>query len=267
MLTPDQIQAYCDRIHYTGSWDPTWSTLRDLHLAHLITVPFENLSIHWGEPIHLNEQDLFKKIVIQHRGGFCYELNGLFAILLESLGFQVQRLAARVTRADGSDGPEFDHLLLRVDQAAGSWLADVGFGDSFRDPLELKPVIDLEQHQDPYGLMVESDSQDPSQDPNWILWQWESDQSQWRKILRFSLQPRQLEDFAEMCHYHQTSPDSMFTRYRLCTRATPTGRITLSRNEWIVTEAGVKQEELLPDEVTCQEVLQLQFGITLGSGV
>src|SRR4051794_41870306 len=109
-----ELQAYFDRIHYQGERAPTAAMLRELHRAHLLAVPFENLDIHLGRRIVLDEDALFDKIVRRRRGGFCYELNGLFALLLRQLGFDVTLLAAGVVRADGGFGPKFDHLTLLV---------------------------------------------------------------------------------------------------------------------------------------------------------
>src|SRR5215213_6707253 len=133
------VQAYLRRINYRGELAPTVATLRELHRAHLLAVPFENLDIHLGRAILLDQDALFDKIVTRRRGGFCYELNGLFALLLRELGFEVTLLSAGVARAGGGFGPEFDHLtlLVKVPSAeamalylpSASWLADVGFGD------------------------------------------------------------------------------------------------------------------------------------------
>src|SRR5882762_11252525 len=95
------IKAYLQRINYLGSLVPTAQTLRELQVAHLQTVPFENLSIHSAEPIILDDDALFEKIVVRRRGGFCYELNGLFAALLRDLGFEVKMLSAQVAKAGG----------------------------------------------------------------------------------------------------------------------------------------------------------------------
>src|SRR6185503_11310160 len=97
----DWIKAYLERINYRGSIAPTAETLRDLQVAHLLAVPFENLSIHANEPVVLDDESLFTKIVANRRGGFCYELNGLFAALLRALGFNVTMLSAGVARAEG----------------------------------------------------------------------------------------------------------------------------------------------------------------------
>src|SRR4051812_10193641 len=100
-MTTLDVHAYLERIRYHGPLDPTAETLRRLQVAHLLSVPFENLSIHWGEPIELDDEALFEKIVVRRRGGFCYELNGLFATLLRALGFDVAMLSAGV---EGSAG-------------------------------------------------------------------------------------------------------------------------------------------------------------------
>src|SRR5216684_5534157 len=130
-------RAYLQRINYTGPLDPSAETLRGLQVAHLRTIPFENLSIHSGEVIVLDNHALFEKIVRRRRGGFCYELNGLFGALLRALGFDVTMLSARVANAEGIFGPDFDHMTLLV-SLAERWLVDVGFGDSFLEPLQLE---------------------------------------------------------------------------------------------------------------------------------
>src|SRR6186997_1883119 len=100
-------EAYLRRIGADRPLRADIKALRDLHLRHLRTVPFENLSIHLGEDIILEETLLLEKIVDRRRGGFCYELNGAFAALLESLGFDVTRHSARVFGPDGF-GPPLD---------------------------------------------------------------------------------------------------------------------------------------------------------------
>src|SRR6266536_3928843 len=131
------VPAYLERIRYAGPAAPAPETLQAIQRAHMLAVPFENLDIHLGRKIVCDEARFLHKIVTEHRGGFCYELNGAFATLLRALGFQVTLLSARVPRADGSDGPEFDHLTLRVDLEE-PWLADVGFGELFLEPLRLE---------------------------------------------------------------------------------------------------------------------------------
>src|SRR5881275_1832993 len=106
-------EAYLDRIDALRPARADAAALRELHRLHQLAVPFENLSIHLDEPISLDEPDLVDKIVTRRRGGFCYELNGAFALLLEALGARVSRVAAQVY-GDGRLGPPFDHLALVV---------------------------------------------------------------------------------------------------------------------------------------------------------
>ena len=247
------VPSYLARIGYSGPTAPTAETLRAIHRAHLLTVPFENLDIGLGRTIVVDEAAIVRKIVEQRRGGFCYELNGAFAALLRALQFRVTLLSARVSRAGGGEGPEFDHLALRVDLDQ-PWLADVGFGESFLEPLRLVPGM---EQVDPAGrfrlqalgerLQLEKLGPDGT----------------WKRQYSFAQQPRSLEDFAAMCSYHQTSPESHFTQNRICTRATPDGRITLSGMKMIVTRDGGREEKMLVSEEERQHVLQQFFGIRL----
>ncbi len=245
------IRRYLERIHYHGSLEPTLATLQALHEAHIHTVPFENLDISLGRTIRLDEDSLYKKIIEQHRGGFCYELNGTFALLLYTLGFRVDLLSAGVARAAGGFGPEFDHLTLLV-HLGEDWLADVGFGDSFRQPLRLQTELIQEQEWGRYRLERDGEY--------WILQEWHKE---WKPGYRFTLQTHALNDFSSMCHYHQTSPESGFTKKRICTLATSYGRITLSDFRLITTEHGTREERELADQEEYNALLSEQFDIML----
>lgn len=244
------IQRYLERIHYRGSSEPTRQVLQNLHEAHVLAVPFENLDIHLGREIVLDEASLWMKIVEHKRGGFCYELNGLFALLLRALGFQVDLLSAAVARSTGGFGPEFDHLTLLV-HLEEDWLADVGFGEAFRQPLRLQPVVVQRQNMGSYRLEREGEA--------WIYQEWDS---AWKPAYRFTLQPQALENFTTMCKYQQTSPESHFTQKRVCSLATRSGRITLSDQCLITTIDGTRRERLLTDE-EYRTILAEQFGIVL----
>jgi N-hydroxyarylamine O-acetyltransferase len=246
------IDAYLDRIDYHGTIEPTERTLRELQLAHLLTVPFENLSIHAGEPIVLDDHSLFDKIVRRRRGGFCYELNGLFAALLRALRFKVEMLSAGVANDEGDFGPDFDHMVLTV-TLEDRWLVDVGFGDSFRHPLLLDYEGEQSEDNDAYRIAHNS---------HLILSQRRGD-GEWKDQYRFTLQPHTYPDYAGMCHYHQTSPQSHFTRARVCTRATPDGRITLSELRLITTRNGEREEQLLGGDEEYKTALREYFGIEM----
>lgn len=248
------VQAYLQRISYGGSLAPTAQTLRNLQVAHLLTVPFENLSIHSGEPIILEDDALFDKIVGRRRGGFCYELNGLFAALLRALGFKVDTLSARVANAQGDLGPDFDHMTLMV-ALEERWLADVGFGDSFLEPL----LLDYRQEQVQGGRAYQI-----ALDSAYLILSQRESNGHWKTQYQFTLQPYSYADYADMCQYHQTSPQSHFTKARICTRATPEGRITLSEMRLITTVTDEQREErLLKNEQEYESVLREHFGIVM----
>jgi N-hydroxyarylamine O-acetyltransferase len=247
------VLAYFDRIGHTGPSTPSLDTLQTLHRRHMMAVPFENLDVALGRPIVCNEEAILRKIVARRRGGFCYELNGAFAALLRELGFKVTLLSARVPRENGSDSPEFDHLALRVDLDQ-PWLADVGFGDSFLQPLELRTGIEQFQDRRKFRIIDQHDS---------LHLEMAEPGESWKRQYSFSLIPRQLGDFQEMCHYHQTSPESPFTRKRVCSRATAAGRITLAGQRLIVTWEGAKEESLLASEADCQAALKKYFQVVL----
>ncbi|MGH9874537.1 MAG: arylamine N-acetyltransferase family protein [Pyrinomonadaceae bacterium] len=250
------IDPYLERLSYHGSLAPTAETLRELQVAHLLAVPFENLSIHARQPIVLEDKALFTKIVADRRGGFCYECNGLFAALLRALGFEVTMLSAEVANAEGVFGPAFDHMTLMV-SLEQRWLADVGFGDSFLEPLRLDERGDQLQANRAYRIDADG--------PLFTLMQSVSG-SEWNAQYRFSLQSHEYADYAEMCHFHQTSPQSHFTRSRLCSLATEAGRITLSDMRFITTSTNhAKQERILTSEAEYEAILRERFGIVMTS--
>jgi len=249
------VKAYLDRINYHGPLAPDAGTLRELQVAHLLAVPFENLSIHHEQPIVLEDEALFTKIVERRRGGFCYEANGLFAALLRALGFEVAMLSAGVANAEGGFGPDFDHMTLMV-TLERRWLVDVGFGDSFREPLLLDERGEQGQGRRAYRIVPDRE--------HLILTQRDDDGGGWKAQYRFSLRPYEYADYAEMCRHHQTSPQSHFTRGRICTRATEEGRVTLSEMRLITTsEDGGRRERTLTGREEYAAVLREHFGIEM----
>jgi N-hydroxyarylamine O-acetyltransferase len=243
-----QVDAYLARIGMARPARADAAALRELQMRHLLAVPFENLSIHLGEPIVLEEEDLLDKVVRRRRGGFCYELNGAFAGLLSALGFQVTLLAARVFGADGP-GPPFDHLALRVDLEA-SWLVDVGFGRHSSRPLRL----DLRGEQpDPEGSFRIVDAGNGDLD---VI---RDGEPQYRAEPR----ARALRDFEPTCWWQQTSPRSHFTQSTVCSLLTETGRVTLSDRTLIQTIGPERHERVLTGDAEILGAYRTFFGITL----
>jgi N-hydroxyarylamine O-acetyltransferase len=246
--------AYLDRIGHRGSFDPTDATLRAIHRAHMLSVPFENLDIPLGRPIELSLPAFYDKIVVSRRGGFCYELNGLFGWLLGELGFPVVTLSARVFGAEGL-GPEFDHMLLLV-KLQERRIADVGFGDSFLEPV----AMDGEEHVegDRTYRIFESERA--------LTLERLSPGADWEPQYAFTGAPRQLAEFAPRCHYQQTSPASAFTKKSICSLPTEDGRITLSNGRLIVTRGSRRDERPVSSHDEYRDLLRRHFGIELDPG-
>jgi len=242
------VGEYLARIGYSGPVDPNAETLAALHHAHMRAVPFENLDIHLGVPNVLHPDRVYDKIVRRRRGGWCFELNGLFALLLERLGFTVTRYSAAVVASD-PPFPDFAHLTLRVDLER-PWLCDVGFGDSFTLPLRLDDRGDQPGEGHTYRLERSGDRVTLSQDE--------------RRQYVFDLAPREMHEFGGMCTYLQTSPESFFTRSPICSLATQNGRRSLSGMRLITTVDGVRSERELSGEAERAAVLRDLFGLDLG---
>ena len=135
------LDAYCARINYTGPREVSVAALKGLHFAHVHNVPFENLDIHLGRPLSLQPADLFSKIVNHKRGGYCYEVNSFFTMILRAFGFQVQGLLARVLYSFSDCRPR-SHQVLLVTVDNEHWIADVGFGSCcLREPLRLETGV------------------------------------------------------------------------------------------------------------------------------
>jgi N-hydroxyarylamine O-acetyltransferase len=246
----DQVDRYLDRIGLARPASPDLDALIALRLAHARTVPFENLSIHLGEPIVLAPTELFEKIVLRRRGGFCYELNGLFGLLLAALGYHVELLAARMVRA-GRSGPPLFHMALRVGmphESGPGWLVDVGFGRFDYPPLHLRGdaaaqagAVQVSRDDSGAGAVIAGG------EPQF----------------RFTGEAHDLDDFEPTCWWYQTSPRSHFIQSLVCSLPTADGRITLSGRRLISTVADVRTERLLATDDEVLGAYRDHFGIVL----
>ena len=242
------------RIGYSGPTEPTLYTLRALQMAFLLKVPFENLDIHLGRQIKLSSEHIYEKIVTRKRGGFCYECNILFFDLLKALGFQVEYLSARMVQGT-TVGEEYDHMVILV-ALEHDYLVDVGNGQSCREPLRLDGTT--RSTSEGYTYRVGTHGKD------YALY-FQQANAEWMPRFLFSLTPRERSEFSAMCHYHQTSPDSIFTQHRLVTIATVEGRVTLTDMRLRITEGLETQESVLSSEGQYSETLERYFGIQIDS--
>lgn len=263
------VPEYLSRIGFSGPTEPTLDVLWSLHRCHLRSVPFENLTIHSGGRVRLDLQNLYEKIVKQHRGGFCYEVNGLFSWLLRELGFQVTMLSGQVrSRLSGFYGPPFDHLILMVSIDGKRWLCDVGFGvPGFPTPLSLDTGDVQEKGHRVYRLRR-------ADGMTFVEWQQEENRGvdgDWVEVYKFTLEPRSFQEFFQMCEYHQTSPYSLFFCKSLCmlfkshSKVTYVGR-TLTTTKFPEGPGGAVETttRALKDEEV-PGILAEEFGIVLKS--
>jgi N-hydroxyarylamine O-acetyltransferase len=250
------MDGYLARLGEARSVEPNLDGLRRLHRAHLQAVPFENSSILWKEPIVLDPDSLVVKIVEQGRGGFCFELNGAFAWLLTNLGYDVDLMPGRFW-SDGGLGPPNEHLALRVTVDGHPWLVDVGAGFSFLEPLRL--VIGVEQ-EDPNGWFRIVETGDGQS----LDVEWRRADGAYHPHYRFEPRPVVLGDFASICEFLRTSPDSPFTQDWICARALPDGWATLDGHRLVVTRRSSRVDETL-DETGRQEALARWFSVEAGS--
>ena len=252
------LEAYLERISvFRGAeFGPTAETLRLLQKQHLLRVPFENLDIHWNRPIVLDVERFFQKIVVEERGGFCYELNGLFNELLRSLGFRTRIVSARVADGSGNFTPEYDHAALIVTIGELEYLADVGFGAFSAEPLRL--VADLEQDDSTgvYSIRRFDDG---------YLEGARKEDGDWKSEYIFKPFGKDFSEFTERCDFQQYSPDSHFRKGKLCSLMTEDGRKTLTDKSFVVTENGQRHEAPVESETLFNELLLREFGITGGN--
>jgi N-hydroxyarylamine O-acetyltransferase len=221
------IEKYLNRINYSGSLEPSLEVLKNLQRNHLLSVPFENLDIHNDIQIELLLDKIFEKVVNQNRGGFCYELNGLFYELLITLGFEAKRVSARVYDPSIGYGQEFDHFAIVVTINKTDYLTDVGFGEFTFEPLKLKTGLIQSDERGNYLI-------DKVENDYWRVSKMENNKPTPEYI--FKNINRNLADYEQMCTYHQTSPKSNFTSKRLISIPTKNGRITISGNTLKIKE-------------------------------
>jgi len=247
------MKEYLSRINFNenGANDP--STLINLHTCHVHNVPFENLDIQNKKPIRLNPEHLYLKIVSNYRGGFCYELNYLFYLLLKKLQFNVDIISARIFDKD-TLGPEFDHMALMVKFKNQHWLADVGFGDLFVRPIKM--VNNLCQWDGRNYFKIQ-----PWQNGSFLL-SMSNNKVDFTKKYVFTINPRDIGEFTEQCKIKQYSPNSYFVKNKVVTLPTQKGRKTLFNKKFIVKTYQQRLEVTIEDKKHETSILTKEFNMS-----
>ncbi|TCT24574.1 N-hydroxyarylamine O-acetyltransferase [Melghiribacillus thermohalophilus] len=226
---------------------------RDIQRRHLLTVPFENLDIHLKHPLSMDPVKVQEKVAVHKRGGLCFELNSLLGAVYRELGYQVHYVSAAFWNEDKHDwNPPYSHLALNVNVEGKTYLADVGVGGGFMEPIEIRHGMVYEDHLATYRL-------EQTGDTSYILQKSANDQ--WEKLFQFSTQPEELAAFQPMCRYYETSKDTLFGQERLCSIATADGRISLSEESLTITRNKVKEKSPVTSEKEWRRLLKKYFGI------
>ena len=250
------LDAYCQRIGYDGPRTPSLDTLRALHASHPAAIPFENLDPLLGQPVRLDLESLQEKLLRNGRGGYCFEHNLLFSAALQTLGFPVVGLAARVLwgAPAGIVRPR-SHMLLIVEHAGTRYIVDVGFGGlTLTAPLRFE--IDSEQStpHEAFRIVRGGDHFVLEAGINGV----------WAPIYRFTEEIQLPVDYEVANWYTSTHPSSIFVTSLMAARAIPGARLTLSNSEFTIRRRdGSTERQRLPDGQAIESVLRLQFGISL----
>jgi len=247
------LDAYLARIGHTGPTRPTAELLDAVQQSQLAAIPFENFDILLGRGVSLEPDALCRKLLHGRRGGYCFELNAVFLMALEAIGFEARSLLARIHMRGEPSGRT--HQLILVSVEGRPWIADTGFGGpGLRAPIPFE--LDVERAQlgqryrladaGPFGTMLQRHLD-----------------GAWRDLYSFDLGHVGPADIALGNHFTSTHPGSFFTYSRVAARQTPGGRVALLDRTLRRVEQGVETVEELPDGPALLETLEAVFGIVL----
>jgi len=244
------LPAYLSRIGYDGDLTPDGRTLAALHRAHVAAIPFENGDIMLGRGVAVDLPSIQDKLARRRRGGYCFEHGLLLAAALETLGYQVDRLLARVGDPRGAR----THLVLRVRAVGRCWLADTGFGTGLLEPLQFGDTAAHAQYGWTYRLHAGGDR-------SWQLQ--EQRDGSWTTLYSFDEQPQHRADILVANHFTSTYPGSSFVRQLVVIRKDTTGLRLLTGRRLTITCPGQQGDERYLDDRDFATALASTFGLQL----
>jgi N-hydroxyarylamine O-acetyltransferase len=248
------LDSYFERMNYKGGREASEGNLRDIHIAHTLNVPFENLDVFYRRPILLDGASLYKKMVEERRGGYCFEMNGIFSLVLHAMGFKVTNLLAKVT-IDGVHYTTKTHQAILVETGGTKWLADVGFGnEGMIAPLILEENTEQPQFAHTYRLLTHSTF-------GYVLQK--KDEDGYHPLYAFTLDECSPEDFLMSNHFTSTFPESFFLKMRMCTMPTKEGRITLTDSHFKVVKNNDVLDTPITNDYEFTAALKKHFGLDL----
>jgi N-hydroxyarylamine O-acetyltransferase len=244
-----KIDDYLARIHFEGEPRVDINTLRAIHHQHLLHIPYENLDVQLGRPLDFDLERIFDKIVTRHRGGWCYEMNGLLGWALGQIGFNVRRMAGAVMREEQGDGQLGNHLVLEVvlDQP---YLADVGLGDGLREPVPIKAATH-QQGQMEYRLESIADN----------YFRFHNQRHSNVPSFDFKHETANEQLLADKCHWLQTAEESPFKLAFIAQRFTPSGYVMQLGKMFTVVDASGKSTREIDDIESYNQHMVDTFGL------
>jgi N-hydroxyarylamine O-acetyltransferase len=249
------IQAYYDRIGFTGTARPDVATLRALHRAHMQAIPYDSVDVQLGRAVSLDPKAAFDKIVSRRRGGWCYEMNGLFGAILEQIGFKVTRMAGAAMRELRGDFMKASHLVLLVEipgETGTPWIADVGFGDGALEPF---PLAEGPLFFEGYDFRLEA------LDARW--WRFHNHQFGGAKSFDFIVEPADPAALQEKCDWLHDAPESPFVQNLICQRYRGAEILQLVGRSFRRIAGGVKHEHLIESADELVAILANDFTLDL----
>lgn len=256
VYTEEQVNQYFNRLSYTGNKIPSLENLSKLLYHHLTHIPYENLDVLNNTPLSLSPENLFRKIICGKRGGYCFELQGLFYYLLKSLSYSVTQYAGRFMDEPGQVQMR-RHRILVVDINNSRYVVDVGVRrESPRKPLELRTELIQDD-----GISRYQYCQDPFY--GWVLMQQERGK-EWKPIIGFTEEVQIDDDYIMPSFYCEKHPDSTFNKFMKVSIFTESSNLTLVGNTYKVYQNAevVKQQELQTNDEARRMLLET-FGIEL----
>ncbi len=253
----NKILKYFNRIKLNLDLDDLkldYNLLKTLQFAHVTNIAYENLDIMQGIPLSVEPEKLFHKIVEHSRGGYCFELNGLFGWLLSELGFKTKDCMARYLRGE-SDIPMRRHRVIITETPEGRILCDVGVGDrAARYPLKLIEGLVQEQFNEAYRFLFEPFF-------GWVLYDYYK--GEWQRMFAFTEEEQLNIDYIMPSYYCENHPDSIFRAGNMVSLKTPTGRKTISGMQYRVFDGDTVNVTEINDNNMLKSILSKNFGIMI----
>jgi N-hydroxyarylamine O-acetyltransferase len=246
-----ELENYLQRIRYTGPVRPDLNCLMAIHRHHVQSIPYEDLDVQLGRPLDLNPERIRRKLILERRGGWCYEMNGLLGWALEEIGFSVTRMTGGVMRSEEGDAAFGNHLVLRVDLDDESWIADAGLGDALQEPI---PLCEGEHQQNgrTYTL-TQLDAQ---------TWRFANHPGRLPPTMDFINEPADEALFEQTCTELQANQESMFVQNLICFRCRADGGVDMLLGRVHVDlSSEAPRKKLLRDSTEFAQVLEHVFGL------